>query len=91
MARVFSSHPGKKLTDVVPVPKQRPIKDVDKHLQTISPTPILLKIAEDRIVKKYVKRAVFKKIDQRQFGTVPNSSTTDALISARDTRLACKH
>ena len=35
-----------KEADIVPVPKQRPIQDVNKHLHPISLTPILPKIAE---------------------------------------------
>ena len=70
-----------KEADVVPVPKQTPIKDVNKHLRPISLTPILSKIAEDYVVEEYVKPAVLKKIDSRQFGTIPNSCTTHALIS----------
>ena len=38
-----SRHPGK-----------RPIKDVNKHLRPISPTSILSKIAEDRVLEEYV-------------------------------------
>ena len=58
-----------------------PIKDVNKHLRPISLTPSLSKIAEDYVVEEYVKPAVLKKIDPRQFGTIPNSCTTHALIS----------
>ena len=70
-----------KEADVVPVPKQTPIKYINKHLRPIFLTPILSKIAEDYVVEEYVKPAVLKKIDPRQFGTIPNSCTTHALIS----------
>ena len=70
-----------KEADVVPVPKEKPIKDINKHLRPISLTSILSKMAEDYVVQEYVKSAVLKKIDQRQYGTVPYSSTTHALIS----------
>ena len=73
--------PSWKEADVVPVPKQRPIKDINKHLRPISLTSILSKLAEDHIVEKYVKPAVLKRIDPRQFGTIPKSSTTHALVS----------
>ena len=73
--------PSWKEADVVPIPKQKPIKDVNKHLRPISLTPIISKIAEDHVVQEYVKPAVLKKIDQRQFGTIPNSCTSHALIS----------
>ena len=42
--------PSWKEADVVPVPKQRPINDINKHLRPISLTPILSKLAEDHIV-----------------------------------------
>ena len=67
--------------DIVPVPKQKPIIDVNKHLRPISLTSIISKIAEDHIVETYVKPAVLKKIDQHQYGTIPKSSSTHALIS----------
>ena len=70
-----------KEADVVPVPKQRPVQDVNKHLRPISLTPILSKIAEEYVVDTYVKPAVLSKIDPYQFGTVPKSSNAHALIS----------
>lgn len=39
------------------------------------------KIAEEYVVDTYVKPAVLSKIDPQQFGTVPKSSATHALIS----------
>ncbi|XP_022780073.1 uncharacterized protein LOC111321455 [Stylophora pistillata] len=47
-----------KEADVVPVPKQRPMQDINKHLRPISLTPILSKIAEEYVVDTYVKLAV---------------------------------
>ena len=70
-----------KEADIVPVPKQRPIQDINKHLRPISLTPILSKIAEDYIVHEFVIPAVLKKIDKRQYGTIPKSCTTHALVS----------
>jgi len=40
----------------------------------------LSKLTEDHIVEKYVKPAVLQRIDPRQFGTIPKSSTTHALV-----------
>ena len=54
-----------KEADIVPVPKQRPIQDVKKHLHPISLTPILSKIAEDYVVHDFVMSAVLKKIDKK--------------------------
>ena len=65
----------------MPVPQQRPVQDIKKHLRPISLTPILSKIAEEYVVDTYVKPAVLSKIDPQQFGTVPKSNTTHALIS----------
>ena len=70
-----------KEADVAPIPKQTPVYDVNKHLRPISLTPVLSKLAEDFVVDRYVKPAVLAKVDPRQFGTVPGSSTTEALVS----------
>ena len=70
-----------KFADIVPIPKQTPVYDVNKHLRPISLTPILSKLAEEFVVDRYVKPAVLAKVDTQQFGTVPGSNTTEALIS----------
>ena len=70
-----------KEANVVPVTKQKPVKNVKKHLRPISLTPVISKIAEEFIVEEFVKPAVMAVIDDNQFGTVPKSSTTQALIS----------
>ena len=57
------------------------MREVNKDLRPISLTPILSKIAEDYVVNLFVKPAVLKKIDSNQYGTVPRSRTTQALIS----------
>ena len=67
--------------NIVPVPKEKPIRDVNKHLRPISLTPVLSKLAEDYVVEQYVKPAVLARVDANQFGTVPGSNTTIALIS----------
>ncbi|XP_015762250.1 PREDICTED: uncharacterized protein LOC107341356 [Acropora digitifera] len=70
-----------KEANVIPVPKQRPIKDVNKHLRPISLTPIISKIAEEHIVETYIKPAVLDILDPQQLGAIPKSSSTQALIS----------
>ena len=70
-----------KRANIIPIPKQKPISDVNKHLRPISLTPILSKLAEDHIVDEFVKPAVLKKVDPQQFGTVSSSCTNHALIS----------
>ena len=59
------------------------VREVNKHLRPISLTPILTKISEDYMVDTYayVKPAVLERIDPQQFGAVPKSSTTHALIT----------
>ena len=57
------------------------MRNVNKDLRPISITPIVSKIAEDYVVNLFVKPAVLKKLDPNQYGTVPRSSTTQALIS----------
>ena len=67
------------------IPKQKPVKDINNHLRPISLTPIISKLAEEIVVNNYVRPAVMEKIDDKQFGTIPNSSTTHALISMHHT------
>ena len=50
-------------------------------MRPISLTPVLSKVAEEFVVEQYVKAAVLEKVDPGQFGTIPGSSTTKALIS----------
>jgi hypothetical protein len=67
-----------KKADITPIPKQKPVRDVNKHLRPISLTAIVSKVAEEFVVENYVKPAVLKKIDSNQYGAIPNSSTTIA-------------
>ena len=73
--------PSWKEADIVPVPKEKPVKDVNKHLRPISLTSVLSKVAEEFVVEGYVKPAMQKKISPNQFGCIPKSSSTHALIS----------
>ena len=66
---------------VVPVPKEKPVREVNKHLPPISLTPISSKMSEAYVVNTFVKPAVLERIDPQQFGAVAKSSTTHALIS----------
>ena len=69
--------PSWKSSDTVPIPKQKPIKDVNKHLLPISLMSILSKVAEEFVVAEYLRPS----IGDNQFGAIPKSSTTHALIS----------
>ena len=73
--------PTWKKANVVPVPKEKPIKDVNKDLRQISLTPILSKVAEDFVLKEFLKPATLKEIDETQFGSIPKFWTTQALVS----------
>ena len=70
-----------KEADIVPVPKQRPIQDVNKHLRPIPLTPMLSKTAEDYVVYDFMMPTVLKKLDKKQYGTIPKSCSTRALVS----------
>ena len=73
--------PSWKSAGTVPIPKQKPIKDVNKHLHPISLTPVLSKVAEEFVVVYHLRSSILKKIGGIQFGAIPESSTTHALIS----------
>ena len=54
--------------------------DLKKDLRPISLTACLSKVTEDCVVSDYVKPAVLKVLDPQQYGAVPKSSTTQALL-----------
>lgn len=68
------------MADVTPLPKTKPVKELKKDLRPISLTACLSKVAEECVVVDYVKPAALRVLDPNQYGTVPNSSTTQALI-----------
>jgi hypothetical protein len=70
-----------KHADIIPIPKDKPVREVNKHLRPISLTPIISKIAEDFIVEDFDKPAVLQRIDPNQFGTIPKSNPTYVLLS----------
>ena len=70
-----------KKADVSPLPKKTPVNTLEKDLRPISLTPCVSKVAEEFIVEDYVKPAILNVIDRSQYGAIPNSSTTMALIS----------
>ena len=70
-----------KYANVTPIPKQKPVTNVNKHLRPISLTQTISKVAEEIVVAKYIGPAILKIIDTNQFGAIPGSSTTKALIS----------
>ena len=70
-----------KQADITPIPKEKPVSNISKHLRPISLTPALNKLAEDFVVEKHIPPAVLKIIDPSQFGGISRSSATHALIS----------
>ena len=73
--------PSWKEADIVPIPKQKPVNDVNKDLRPNSLNSVISKVAEEYVVGCFVKPAVLKKVDPQQFGTLPGLNTTYALIS----------
>ena len=70
-----------KMADVIPIPKQKPVRTINKDLRPNSFTPIVSKLAEKVVVEQFIKPEILKVVDPNQYGTVPKSSTTHALIS----------
>ena len=69
------------MANITPLPKTKIVKDPKKDLRPISLTASISKVAEEFIVVDYIKPAVLKAIDSNQYGAIPQSSTTIALIS----------
>ena len=70
-----------KMANVPPLPKKKPVLDLKKDLKLISLTPCVSKVAEEFVVEDVVKPAVLDVIHGNQYGAIPKSSTTMALIS----------
>ncbi len=67
-----------KLANIIPIPKEKVVSDINKHLRPISLTNCLSKLAE-----KFVAPAILKCIDPHQFGGIPRSSSTIAQYVAQ--------
>lgn len=70
-----------KCANVTPIHKVSKVEDIKKELRPISLTPTLSKIAEHFVVQDHVKPAILRKLRSDQFGCIPGSSTTHALIT----------
>ena len=57
------------------------MNDINTDLRPISLIPTISKIAEEYVVVNHVKPAVLKHIRPDQYGCIPQSSTTHALIN----------
>ena len=68
-----------KTATVVPVPKKLPPGSLENDIRPISLTPILAKAFEG-IVLNWVDDVITPQIDERQFGGLAGTGTTDALV-----------
>ena len=67
------------MANVIPLPKTKPMISVETGIRPISLTPIVAKVFE-YIVMGWVDDIVGAVIDDKQFGGVGGTSTTDALV-----------
>ena len=70
---------------VVPVPKKQPPGSLENDIRSISRTPILAKVFE-AIVLNWVDDVITPQIDERKFGGLAGTGTTDALVEVVHTR-----
>jgi hypothetical protein len=70
-----------KRVNITPIPKEKPVREINKHLRPVLLTSAVSKLAEDFIVEKYVAPAILSIADPAQFGGIPRSSASHALIS----------
>ena len=68
-----------KSATVIPLPKKHPPCSVQNDVRPISLTPILAKVFES-LVLKWVDNIIKPQIDDRQFGGIAGTCTTDALV-----------
>ena len=68
-----------KTATIVPVPKKHPPGSLENDIRPISLTPILAKVFEG-IVLNWVDDVISPQIDERQFGGLAGTGTTDALV-----------
>ena len=70
-----------KIADVPPLPNPSTIDDINKDLRPISLTSTLSKVAEGFVIDMDLKPVMLSVIDSSQFGFIPGSCTTFALVS----------
>ena len=67
--------------DIIPIRKTATVEDITKDLRPISLTPTLSNKVCEHFVTNWLVEAIWDAIDKRQFGSIPNFSTSHALIS----------
>ena len=68
-----------KTATVIPLHKKRPPESIENDIRPIALTPILAKVFES-IVLKWVDNIIIPQIDDKQFGGMAGTGTTDALV-----------
>ncbi len=68
-----------KTANVIPLPKGNPPVSIEKDIRPISLTPIAAKVLGS-IVMKWIDEKMDGKIDNKQFGGISRTSTTDFLL-----------
>lgn len=69
-----------KRANMCPIPKTIPVLDINKDLRPESLTSTVSKVAEEFIVERYVKPLALEVLHDDQYGAIPGSSSTHALI-----------
>ena len=64
---------------VIPLAKKHPPVSIEKDIRPISLTPVVSKVFES-LVLKWVDNIIKPQIDDRQFGGLSGTCTTDALV-----------
>ena len=69
-----------KSANILPLLKTHPPRSIASDLRTISLTPIIAKVFETVVMKKWFNEKIADIVDENQFGGIPATNTTDALI-----------
>ena len=70
-----------KKANITPIPKEKPVREINRHLRSISLTSAVSKLADDFVIEEYIAPAILNIVDPAKFGGIPCSSATHALIS----------
>ena len=68
-----------KTANVIPLPKRNSPVSIEKYIRPISLTPIDAKAFES-IIMEWIDEQMYGKIDNKQFGGISGTSTTDVLL-----------
>jgi hypothetical protein len=68
-----------KVADVIKIPKTHPVQDINNDLRPVSLTATLSKVLES-FNAEWIRDSIRQKLDPKQFGAIPSSSSVEALI-----------